>query len=72
MYALGVNGHLLSDCPRCGGLLYLERLAFAYTNLACALCGNRLDPTILDNRTLLRPLRTKNRESRKFPQRVSA
>lgn len=72
MYVLGINGTRLADCPRCGGLLYLERLAFAHENLACAICGNRVDATILDNRQLSAHPAPGLRAMRQFPRLMSA
>ena len=72
MYSLGLNNPLLDCCPRCGGLLYVERLAYAYVNIACAICGNRLDATILQNR-LADPIQLKpSYTKRVFPLAVIA
>ena len=67
MYALGIGGTLVEACPRCEGLLVLERLAYAYVNLACVCCGNRLDATILGNRA--NPPKTKppTSQPRRYP-----
>lgn len=37
------------NCPRCNGLLYIERLPYDHTNLACMNCGNRIDDIIKEN-----------------------
>jgi DNA-directed RNA polymerase subunit M/transcription elongation factor TFIIS len=42
----------MMHCPKCNGLLYVEKLAYAHTSLACLNCGNRIDPVILENRRM--------------------
>ena len=55
--ALGIH------CPRCGGCLFLDRIPYAHVQWACYNCGDRIDATILLNRSRARlPLYTAPRD----------
>ncbi len=76
IHACDSSAAKMRRCPRCDGLLYLERLsaglcedAYAHHSLACLNCGNRLSYTILKNRLARPPYQY--RPTRKFPLQIS-
>jgi len=66
------NKALVNHCPRCDGLLLLMRLPFEDLELwSCAMCGNKLDATIIENRQRTTDNLDRNETARRFPVDLS-
>jgi len=62
---------LSTSCPRCRGLLAVERVPWSHEQIYCVNCGLRLDPLIDDNKAAYPPPRAHTREERVFPVLLS-
>jgi hypothetical protein len=59
-------------CPRCRGLLLVERFAYAHAQIYCVNCGHRLCPVMAANRAAPPPRKDDYADHRTIPQPIPA